>query len=90
MSEMVRLELPYTLVQQARTIAANTGQSVEDVLIAWVNRGAALQDISPLRTDVEYPIYTPYGMEDAAQELWEYLQAEEAKPTVGPTDKASG
>jgi hypothetical protein len=78
MSEMVRLELPDTLVQQARTIAANTGQSVEDVLTQWLEQGST-HDIAPLRTDVEYPIYTPYDNEHVAQELWEILKAEEAK-----------
>lgn len=39
-SERVTLELPDNLVQSARFVAAQTHRSVEDVLIAWLDRAA--------------------------------------------------
>ncbi len=79
MAELVTLELPEELVRHAKELAANSGRTVEDVLTHWIEQGSATQDISPLRTDAHYPIFTPYGNEQVAHELWEILKADEAK-----------
>ncbi len=41
MSEVVTLELPSELVQQARAVAAATNRRFEDVMAAWIERAAA-------------------------------------------------
>jgi hypothetical protein len=78
MSEIVRLELPDTLFRQAKELAVNTGRSLEDVLTQWLKQGA-VHDIAPLDPDVEYPIYTIFGMEEASQKMWEYLQTQKPR-----------
>ncbi|WNZ23661.1 MAG: hypothetical protein EDM05_050200 [Leptolyngbya sp. IPPAS B-1204] len=41
MTELVTLELPEALAQQAKDIAALTHRSLEDVLIEWIDRAVA-------------------------------------------------
>ena len=81
MAEIVRLELPEELVRHAREIGASSGRSVEDILTQWLERGSVVEDVLPLKPGVEYPIYTIFGMEKAAQALGEFLKAEEKKDT---------
>jgi hypothetical protein len=40
MAEIVTLELPETLAQRAKEIAALTNQRIEDVLVEWIDRGS--------------------------------------------------
>ncbi|MEB3149286.1 MAG: hypothetical protein VKL60_09695 [Sphaerospermopsis sp.] len=40
MSEIITLQLPETLAQKAKEIAAFTHRSLEDVLIEWINRAS--------------------------------------------------
>ena len=40
MSERVALQLPDSLVQSARFVAAQTHRSIEEVLLAWLDRGS--------------------------------------------------
>lgn len=73
MSELVTLELPDSIAQYARETAAHTGRSIEQVLTEWIGRAAANEDSTLLIPGAEYPIYTPYGNEAAAQILLEVL-----------------
>jgi hypothetical protein len=43
MSEIVTIELPQALAEQAKEIAAQTHQHLEDVLVAWIDR--AVRDL---------------------------------------------
>ena len=48
MSEIVTLELPDVLVESARSVAAQTHQRVEDVLVGWLDRVASDMPIDSL------------------------------------------
>lgn len=79
MVEKVTLELPEEVVQRAHTTANRTGQAFEQVLTEWIARGAERDVESLIVPGVEYPIYTPFGNEAAAQVLLETLKAHQAK-----------
>ncbi len=40
MAEIVTLELPETLAQRAKEIAALTNRRIEDVLLEWIDRAS--------------------------------------------------
>jgi hypothetical protein len=40
MAEIVTLELPETLAQRAKEIAALTNRQIEDVLLEWIDRAS--------------------------------------------------
>lgn len=44
MSEIVTLELPDTFIQRAKAAAQQTGRPLEEVLVEWLERGAAASD----------------------------------------------
>lgn len=71
MSESITLELPEEIAERARETAARTGRSLEVVLTYWLERGAAAETVAPLVPNVEYPIFTPFGNEAAAQILFD-------------------
>jgi len=75
MAEVVTLTVPDGVAQQAKEAARLTGQSPEAVLAEWLLRGAPDDESISLMSSVEYPIYTPYGNEAAAQILLDYLNA---------------
>jgi hypothetical protein len=85
MPKAITLELPEDVVRQAQEIAHSTGRDVADVLTDWVRRGALTDASSISMPDAGYPIYTPYGNEDLAQELLDALHTEETPArTVDP------
>ncbi len=79
MAEKITLELPEAVVQRAQAAAARTGRAVEQVLADWVARGAERDVEALLIPGVEYPIYTPFGGEEAAQVLNEALKAHRSR-----------
>lgn len=79
MSQAVTLEVPDGLIQQAQETAKRTGRSLEVVLAQWLERGSVYDEYAPLTPDTRHHIYTPFGGEDTAQALLEYLRAEERK-----------
>jgi hypothetical protein len=52
------------------------------VLTGRIRRGAASEAIASLAAGVEYPLYTPYGNEAAAQGLLDALHATPAAQTT--------
>jgi hypothetical protein len=78
MVEKVTLELPEEIAQRAHTAARRTGRAFEQVLADWVARGADRDLESLIVPDVEYPIYTPFGNEAAAQVLLDTLKEHQA------------
>lgn len=73
MAEMITLEIPEEVAARAKDEAERSGRALEAVLTEWLERGAA-QDVSVwLTPGAEYPIYTPYGNEDAARLLSDLL-----------------
>ena len=77
MAEAVTLELPEDVARQAREVSGRTGRQMADVLTDWLRWGAASDGTMLLMPGTEYPIYTPYGNEPAAQGLLDALHAEE-------------
>jgi hypothetical protein len=51
MSEVLTLELPDNVVRQARALAAAANRRVEDVLVEWIERGAADPAVESLPDD---------------------------------------
>jgi hypothetical protein len=82
MAEAVTLVLPDEVARQARETARRTGRPLEEVLTDWIRRGAASDDTTSLAPGVEYPLYTPYGNEAAAQELLDALHTASAPQTT--------
>jgi hypothetical protein len=78
MSEKVVLELPEEITRKAREESARSGQTFEKILIDWLERSAANADVYPLRAGAEYAIETPYGNEDAAQTLMDFLNTSQS------------
>ena len=76
MSEKVMLELPENIAQRARKASERSGRSFETILIDWLERSAAQDDIHPHIPDTAYTIETPYGNEAAAKILMDYLEAD--------------
>jgi hypothetical protein len=74
----VTLELSEEVTRRARDAARRTGRHLEAVLAEWLERGAASEDTSPLVEGTDYPIFTPYRNEAAAQVLLDALGAAEA------------
>jgi len=79
MTEKITLELSDNVVQQARITAERTGRAFEQVLADWIARGAQLDPESLILHGEEYPIYTPFGNEEAARVLLETLKAHQSK-----------
>jgi hypothetical protein len=77
MSVMISLELSDEMVNRAKEIADKTGRRFEAVLTEWIERGSVGDDISPIIPGAEYAIYTPYGNEEAARILTDFLNAAE-------------
>jgi hypothetical protein len=48
---------------------------MEEVLADCIRRGAASADMASLALGVEYPLYTPYGNEAAAQGLLDAMRS---------------
>jgi hypothetical protein len=80
MPVIVGLELSDVIVRRAREIAARTSRSVESVLTDWLERGAVNDEFALMAASKEYAAITPYGNEDAAQVLWDYLLAHQMEP----------
>ena len=85
MSEMFSIELSDETVRRVRDTAHRTGRPVEAILSEWIERDAQVNDLYPLVPGVEYPIYTPFGNEAAAEVLYQLLQeTEEADKKTKP------
>jgi hypothetical protein len=68
MPNAVTLAVPDALLQRARAEAALTHRSVDAVLVDWLQRGAP--------PDPSHVIYTPTGLDGAAQRLLDALAAD--------------
>jgi hypothetical protein len=51
MAEIVTLELPETLAQRAKEIAALTNRRIEDVLVEWIDRASTELPVESLPDD---------------------------------------
>lgn len=79
MVEKITLELPDEVLKRAQVAANRSGQDVQAVIMDWITRGAELDVAALLNPNVEYPIYTPFGNEEAAQVLRDTLKAHQMK-----------
>ncbi len=76
MSQAVTLEVPDSIIRYAQETAKRTGHSLETVLAQWLERGSVYEAVTPLTPDMQHHIYTPFGGEDTAQALLDYLRSE--------------
>ncbi len=73
MSELVTLELPSTVIEQARVVAERTQRSVEEVLSQWLNRFVSEISIDSLSDEQVLALCDMQMDEDQQQELSELL-----------------
>jgi hypothetical protein len=73
MSERITLELPDTLAQAAREEAERTGQTLEAVVLSWLQKPEDRFLIDTLGENRIFPIYTPFGNEEAAAQLLKFF-----------------
>jgi hypothetical protein len=66
-NEIVTLELPESLVESARAVAARTSRPVEDVLVEWLDRAAADLPVD-LLSDEQVLALRDLQMSEAQQE----------------------
>jgi hypothetical protein len=84
MAEAVTLQLPDEVARLARATARRTGRPIEDVLTEWLEWVVTSENATTPRAAGEYPLFTPYGNEAAAQSLLDALasaEVPEARPT---------
>lgn len=74
MAEIVTLELPETLAQQARAIAALTHRRLEDVLVEWIDRAVTELPVESL-PDEQVLALCEMQMESEQQEVFSDLLA---------------
>lgn len=83
MIESITLELPEGLLTRAREAAKASNRPLATILTEWIEKGALSQDSTLLLAGTPYHIYTPYGNEQAAQVLSEFLNAHGATEDEG-------
>jgi hypothetical protein len=77
MAEAVTLHLPETVARHARATARRTGRPIEDVLTEWLEWVVTSEEATVPHAGLEYPLFTPYGNEAAAQALLDALASAE-------------
>ncbi len=87
MSETIVLELPDTLVQNARTIARQTRRQVEDVLIEWLQLAVEGTPVE-LLPDEQVLALRDMQMSDAHQQELSDLLAQQREQPLAATEQA--
>jgi hypothetical protein len=85
MAEIVMLELPETLAQQARAIAALTHRQLEDVLVEWIDRAVAELPVE-LLPDEQVLALCDMQMESEQQEVFSDLLARHREGQLSDTE----
>lgn len=75
---VVTLELSEAAAHRAAETARQTGRRVDEILTAWIERGAMGDPMADAGTGTGYALLTPYGNETAARTLLEALHDAEA------------
>ncbi len=65
MSQQITLDLPESIMEQAKLIAKRDGRSISDLLVELIEQGVS---VGSIQSNV-YPTETPYGNEEAAKIL---------------------
>ncbi len=73
MSQRIMLELPDSLAKAAREEAERTGQTLEAVVLSWIHRPDERYLLETLGDNRIFPIYTPFGNEEAAAQLLKFF-----------------
>jgi len=72
MNQAISLQLPEQTIHRAQDAAAQTGRSLEAVLLEWIERGSILNEpFAELKQ--QHTLYSPLGGEDTAQALRDFL-----------------
>ncbi|MBD2129235.1 hypothetical protein NDI39_03850 [Microcoleus sp. ZQ-A2] len=85
MAEIVTLELPETLAQQARAIAALTHRRLEDVLVEWIDRAVTELPVESL-PDEQVLALCDMQMESEQQEVFSDLLAHNREGQLSDTE----
>ena len=75
MLHSVTVQLTDETLSRVQEIANQTGQTIEETLGSWIDRTATSPVLDFLTPNVEYPVYTPYDNDEAAQQLADYLKS---------------
>lgn len=70
MSQTITLQLPDEVMNQVVKAATSSGRTVQDTLQTWISQTAkTVDEIALLQQANEFPIFTPQGGEQTAQDL---------------------
>jgi hypothetical protein len=86
MSEVITLELPGTLVQSARAIAAWSNRRVEDVLVEWLDSSASEVPVETLPDD-QVLLLCDLAMQEAEQQALNELLARQREGTLDDAER---
>ncbi len=85
MAEIVTLQLPETLAQRAKEIAAFTHRRLEDVLVEWIDRAITELPLESL-PDEQVLALCDMQMESEQQELFSELLARNQEGQLNDTE----
>ncbi|MTJ49795.1 hypothetical protein [Dolichospermum sp. UHCC 0259] len=85
MSEIITLQLPETLVQKAKEIAAFTHRRIEDVLLEWIDRASSELPVESL-PDEQVLSLCNFQMEIQQQEVFSDLLARQREGQLNETE----
>jgi hypothetical protein len=72
MSQQITLDLPESIIEQAKAIAEKEGRSIKSLLAELIENGLSAGTVTHT---VLFPTETPYGNEDAAEMMQKMIQA---------------
>ncbi|MEN2383523.1 MAG: hypothetical protein ACSI46_02035 [Gloeotrichia echinulata DVL01] len=87
MAEIVTLQLPETLAQKAKQIAAFTHRRLEDVLLEWIDRAITELPVESLPDD-QVLVMCDLQMEAEQQEVFSELLARHREGALRLSDDA--
>lgn len=87
MSEFVTLQLPETLAQKAKEIAAFTHRRLEDVLLEWIDRASAEVPVESL-PDEQVLTLCDLQMETQQQEVFSDLLARQREKQLNDAENS--
>jgi hypothetical protein len=71
MTQIITLELPEEIVEQAQAIAKRKGRSISALFVELIEKDESAGSAQPIL----YPTETPYGNEEAAKIMQEMIQS---------------
>ncbi len=87
MNRTVTLDLPADVLDHANQVAERSGRTLDSILAAWIQYGAAREEVEILTPGAQYPIYTPYSVTGAGEVLHRLLHEVKAQQERADQDQ---